>query len=65
MAAWWRSGKRDGLQNRYSGVRSPPKPQNCRGGGIGLRRRLKISGPKGLVGSNPTRGTTLEKITKN
>ena len=33
-------------------------------GGIGLRNRLKICGPQGLVGSSPTLGTKLALIFK-
>src|SRR5271154_6409626 len=40
----------------YRGLSFIDSVSHCPGGGIGKRNRLKLGGPKGRVGSNPTPG---------
>lgn len=39
--------------------------ERSRSGGIGIRDRLKICWPQGLVGSSPTFGTQLKNMLKS
>jgi hypothetical protein len=52
--------KRSGMYtvaDEYFRMRRYTNRDACRDGGTGIRMRLKISGPQGIVGSTPTRGT--------